>query len=326
LIQPFIATIEIIDIIISIIGSMAEATLRQVRMFLAVARCGSFREAADDVAASQSSLSIQIRELEARVGTTLFDRTTRTVRLTAAGAQLLADFERLVDAADELRIHSTQIAAGRTGQLRIAALPSIADEILPEVIARFQRKLPQVRIQIREAIEEELIAAVKTGQCDLGLTSARMLEYGMTFTSLYRDELVVVMNRRHRLASQPRIAVTALADEALILTQRTTSLRQAIDRAFADVGAAVMPVYEVGHMATALSFAAKGLGVALLPAGVMRGMRRKDVAISVVADQAGSRIMGVLQLQAGATQALQCRFVELLRSAVSDLVPCRLLV
>jgi len=317
-------TIEIIDIVISIIRSMAEATLRQVRMFLAVARCGSFRQAADDVAASQSSLSIQIKELEARVGAALFDRTTRTVRLTTVGAQLLADFERLADAADELRIRSAQITAGHTGSLRIAALPSIADEILPEVIARFQHRLPKVRIHIREAIEEELIAAVKTGQCDLGLTSARMLEHGMTFESLYRDELVAVMKQPHRLASHKRIAVTALTREALILTQRTTSLRQAIDRAFADAGASVIPAYEVGHMVTALSFAARGLGIALLPAGMVRGMRRKDVAISVLADQAGSRSMGVLQLQTGATQPLQRRFVELLRSVVIDVVPRRL--
>jgi len=295
-------------------------------MFLAVARCGNFRAAADEVAASQSSLSIQIKELEARVGAMLFDRTTRTVRLTTVGAQLLVDFERLVDAADELRIRSAQIAAGHTGSLRIAALPSIADEILPEVIARFQHQLPKVHIHIREAIEEELIAAVKTGQCEVGLTSARMLEHGMTFESLYRDELVAVMTLSHRLASHKRIAVAALTGEALILTQRTTSLRQAIERAFADAGASVIPAYEVGHMATALSFAARGLGIALLPTGMVRGMRRKDVAIRALADQAGSRIMGVLQLQTNTAQPLQRRFVEILRGVVIELVVRRLWV
>jgi len=303
---------------------MAQPTLQQMRMFLAVARCGSFCAAADEVAVSQSSLSIQIKSLESRVGVALFDRTTRAVRLTAAGAQLLGDAECLVAAADEFYGKSRQIAAGQTGQLRIATLPSVADEILPEAIARFQRQFPSVGIHIHETIEEELLAAVKSGHCDLGLTSARMLEHGLVFESLYRDELVAVMASTHELATQKRVSIKRLATQALILTKHTTSLRQAIDRAFVESGVSVIPVYEVRYMTTALSFAAKGLGIALLPSSTVRHWQCAGLAVSVIAGQAGSRTMGVLQLQADAAQPLSCRFVALLRNTVVDVVPRRL--
>jgi len=321
-----VTTIGIIDITISITRSMAEPTLRQMRMFLAVARCASFRAAADAVAASQSGLSVQIKALEDRVGMTLFDRTTRTVRLTAAGTQLLPEVARLVDAADELRHRSAQIAAGQTGRLRIAALPSMAQTILPEAVTRLRRHHPEVRIHIVEAIEQELVAALKAGRCDLGLTSARMLEHGMTFESLYRDELVAVMPPSHPLAAQPHITVAALADQALILTRRATSLRLAIERAFADAGTVAVPAYEVGHMTTALSFAASGLGIALLPASVARSMYHQDLVTRALDAQAGARTMGILHWHASADQPLQRRFVTLLHDAVAAVVPPRLRV
>jgi len=306
---------------------MAEPTLRQIRMFLAVARCGSFRAAADETAATQSSLSIQIKALEARVGVALFDRTARTVRLTAAGGELLADFERVAAASDELRSRAAQIALGQTGQLRIAALPSIAATLLPETVARLHRDAPGVHVHILEAVEQTLVASVKAGHCDLGLTSAHMLEHGMDFEALYRDELVAVMVSTHRLACQRRIAIAQLAGQALILTRRSTSLRHAIDRAFAEAGISnVLPDHEVGTMATALSFAAHGLGIALLPVGVARSIRSKNLVIRALADGAGSRVLGVLQRHSCDKQPLSQRFVELLREVVTEVVPRRLRV
>lgn len=296
---------------------MAEPTLKQVRMFLAIARHGSFRAAADRVAASQSSISIQIKDLEARVGVTLFDRTTRAVRLTPAGAELLADFERLAALADELRVKSAQLAAGRTGQLRIGALPSIAAELLPEVLAQFRRELPSVHIEILEAVEQELIAAVKAGRCDIGLTSARMLGLGMSFEGLFSDALVAVMPSSHPLALLDEVPLAALAEQKLILTKWGTSLRLAVNQAFSDVGINAIPAYEVTYMATALGFAARGLGIALLPVGAVRDMLHADAVARPLQGNAGSRVMGILQLEGTMKYPLQSRFTELLRTVVA---------
>lgn len=296
---------------------MAEPTLRQIRVFLAVARHRSFRAAADRVSASQSSISIQIKQLEDRIGVTLFDRTTRVVRLTPAGAELLADFERLAAMADEVRVKCAQLAAGLTGHLRIGALPSIAEELLPEVIAQFRLEFPGVRIEILEAVEQDLIAAVKVGRCDLGLTSARMLERGMMFEGLFSDDLLAVMLSSHPLASLDEIPVAALAEQPLILTKWGTSLRLAVNQAFEDEGIAIVPAYEVTYMATALGFSAKGLGVALLPASAVRNALHVSTVARPLQGNAGSRVMGILQLEGAVGYPLQQRFIGLLKSVVT---------
>lgn len=295
---------------------MAEPTLRQIRMFLAIARHRSFRAAADRIATSQSSISIQIKELENRIGVTLFDRTTRLVRLTPAGAELVADFERLAAAADEVRIKSAQLSGGMTGKLRIAVLPSIAAEHLPEVIADFRREQPDVRIEILEAVEQELVAAVKGGGCDLGLTSAQMLERDMTFEGLFTDDLVAVMSSSHPLASRKEIPITALAEHPLILTKLGTSLRLAVNQAFDDQGISIIPAYEVTYMATALAFAAKGLGVALLPVSAVRNVLHVSTTARPLQGHAGSRVMGILQREGAVNYPLQQRFIALLRTVI----------
>ena len=300
---------------------MAEPTLKQVRIFLAVTRHGSFRAAADRLSASQSSISIQIKELEDRLGVVLFDRTTRVVRLTPAGAELLADFERLAVMADEIRIKSAQLAVGRAGQLRIGALPSIAAEWLPEVLTQFRQELPNVHIEILEAVEQELIVAVKTGRCDLGLTSAPMLERGMSFESLFSDELVAVMLSSHPLAALGEIPIAALGEQQLILTKWGTSLRLAVNQAFNDAGISVIPAYEVTYMATALGFAARGLGIALLPMGAVRKMLLVDTVARPLEGRAGSRVMGILQQESAAKYPLQLKFTELLRTVIARSSP-----
>lgn len=296
---------------------MAEPTLRQIRMFLAIARHRSFRAAADRIATSQSSISIQIKELESRIGVTLFDRTTRLVRLTPAGAELLADFERLAAVADEVRIKSAQLSGGMTGKLRIAVLPSIAAEHLPEVIADFRKDQPDVRIEILEAVEQELVTAVKSGGCDLGLTSAQMLERDMTFEGLFTDDLVAVMSPSHPLASLVDIPIAALAEHSLVLTKLGTSLRLAVNQAFDDAGISIVPAYEVTYMATALGFAAKGLGVALLPVSAVRNVLHVSTTTRPLQGRAGSRVMGILQREGAVNYPLQQRFIALLRTVIT---------
>lgn len=296
---------------------MTEPTLRQIRMFLAIARHRSFRAAADRIATSQSSISIQIKELESRIGVTLFDRTTRLVRLTPAGAELLADFERLAAVADEVRIKSAQLSGGMTGKLRIAVLPSIAAEHLPEVIADFRKDQPDVRIEILEAVEQELVTAVKSGGCDLGLTSAQMLERDMTFEGLFTDDLVAVMSSSHPLASLVNIPIAALAEHPLVLTKLGTSLRLAVNQAFDDAGISIVPAYEVTYMATAVGFAAKGLGVALLPVSAVRNVLHVSTTTRPLQGRAGSRVMGILQREGAVNYPLQQRFIALLRTVIT---------
>ncbi|MCL7714830.1 LysR family transcriptional regulator [Stenotrophomonas mori] len=298
---------------------MPEPTLRQVRMFLAVARYNSFRAAAERISTSQSTISIQIKGLEDAIGVPLFDRTTRVVRLTPAGAELLEEFERLAATADEVRAKSAQLAAGRLGQLKIGALPSIAAELLPRVIATFGQAFPDVRLEILETVDQELVAAIKEGRCDVCLTSARMFEGGMNFEALFSEELVAVLPSAHPLAGGGEVRIEALMDEPLILTKRGTSLRSAVNQAFADAGGDVFPAFEVTYIATATAFAMEGLGIALVPASSVRHMAHPGITVAGIAGQAGARTMGILQMEDTMSYPLQQQFIKVVRAVSKQL-------
>ncbi len=298
---------------------MSEPTLRQIRLFIAVARHSSFRAAAERMSTSQSAVSVQIKDLEDRLGMPLFDRTTRVVRLTPAGAELLVDFERLAATADEVRVKSVQLAAGRSGQLKIGALPSIAETFLPRVIEAFRLELPNVHLSIFETVEQDLIAAVKAGRCDIGLTSARMLERGMNFEELFSDGLVAVMQKSHALALCDEIDIGQLAGEALVLTKWGTSLRLAVNQAFSDRGLDIVPAFEVTYIATAIGFAMRGLGIALVPPDSVRHIVHPQIVAKPVAGDAGLRTMGILQMDGALGYPLQQRFIDVVRAVAAGL-------
>src|SRR5690606_34346612 len=125
-------------------------SLRQLKAFLQVARLRSFTRAAEQLHISQAGLSSMMRELERQIGCRLFDRTTRKVMLTQAGAQLLPVAERAA-----LELDAVAAAIGRMDYLArrtvsIAAAPLLASALLPEVCAKFSRMQPEVKVRIKD--------------------------------------------------------------------------------------------------------------------------------------------------------------------------------
>src|SRR5947209_15752633 len=115
-----------------------DVSLRQMRAFLAVARTLSFTRAATEANLSQPALTVQIRTLEEQLGVKLFDRSSRSVELTRLGRELVPTFQRLLREFDETVTGVRDIARHGRGSVRLAALPSIAAGILPDVIVRFR--------------------------------------------------------------------------------------------------------------------------------------------------------------------------------------------
>ena len=291
---------------------MAGVTLKQAHAFVAVARYANFRRAADRLAVSQSSITVQVRELEDRIGVPLLERTTRSVRLTPAGEELLPEFERLIGMAARISAKGAQLASGRSGQVRVGTLPSIAAEFLPAVLAGFRTEYPYVHLEILEAVEQELVSLVKQRKCDLALTSAGMLEPGLHFEPLFSDDLVAVMPAAHPLARADAVSLRDLARDQLILTRWGTSLRLAVEQAFDSEQLKIAPAFEVIYLSTAVGFAQKGLGIALVPATTAAALDGASTVARPLANRAGSRMMGILRVAGARGQPLLQRFCALL--------------
>ena len=240
---------------------------RDMRAFLAVARTLSFSQAAQQMHLSQSALSTLIGRLEEAFGTRLFDRTTRAVALTAAGAvlashadQLLSDFGRTVAAVRD-------VAMVRKGSVAIAALPSLAARIIPALFRDFKEKPLDIKLSLVDPLSEPALELVRQGRVDFALTAATPAYGDLDYVPLTTDTFVLLTTDQHPLGREKggvRFMDTLAWPH--ISMPRSTSVRQYVDAAALKNGIQFHPAFEVSHLATIGAMVLAQLGVAALPA------------------------------------------------------------
>ncbi len=176
-----------------------QPTLRQLRGFQAVAQHGSFSRAAEALALTQPALSATIRDLERLLDVTLLERSTHHVALTTAGAALQPQVAWLLNSFNQGVSDMHQALASQARSLRLAALPSTMHLLAPP-LAQWQRLHPDVTLTVRDPLNDELVAALHTGEVDIALGTELDLPAGITAIPVATDELVAVLPRQHRLA------------------------------------------------------------------------------------------------------------------------------
>lgn len=144
--------------------------LRHLRYFVAVAETGSLSRAAEKLFVAQPPLSVQIRQLEDELGTPLFVRHPKGVRLTAAGQALLPEARFLLERA--ARVRDVVRDAGAGGSFTLGFVPSASSTVLPELVRRLRRQQPGLKLEVRELISSEQVEALVAGHIDAGLARA----------------------------------------------------------------------------------------------------------------------------------------------------------
>lgn len=243
--------------------------LQQMRYVVAVAETNSFTRAAERCLVVQSALSHQIARLERELGARLFERTSRRVRLTPAGAAFLPAARECLDAAERAAAEAAAAVGEVRGRLAVGLIPTVAAVDIPAALRDFRRRYPQVRISLRVGASEELVEQVEQGAVDvafLGLpTTAR--PQGVEAYELARDRLVAVVAPDHPLAGEPSVGLHRLSSEVFVDLPAGTAGRIQSDQAFSAAGLSRDVAFEV---TTADLFMARlvgqGLGIALLPA------------------------------------------------------------
>jgi LysR family carnitine catabolism transcriptional activator len=247
-------------------GMDTTLSTRDLRAFLALADTLSFSQAAHRLDISQSALSSWVAKFERVMGTRLFDRTTRTVMLTAAGQVLalhareaIVDLERAMDTIRDAapRLH---------GRVRIGASPILAQMILPRALRAFAKQYPQVKVSITEAAAERLSELLHETCLDLAVTGPDPASAELHYVNLTSERYVLVAAPEHVLGHQRgkvRLVETLVSDH--IATPRGTDVRQIIDAAALQNGFAYQPFFEVNQLTTLGKMVEEGLGVAVLP-------------------------------------------------------------
>ncbi|APR36238.1 LysR family transcriptional regulator [Paraburkholderia sp. SOS3] len=240
-------------------------TLRQLRVFIEVARRQSFSRAGDEIGLTQSAVSRCVRELEAELGLKLIDRTTREVQLTDAGSNLVASVSRLLTDLDDALREIREIGEQRRGRVVVAASPTIACRLMPQVIAACSRQFPYIALGLRDDVQTDVVRKVKSGEVDFGVVVGPIAADDLSTETLMIDSFCVVSRADHRLAQLEQVEWKALDGERLVMLDYASGSRPIIDAAMTQQGVHASVVQELGHPATVYGLVEAGIGISVLP-------------------------------------------------------------
>ena len=242
-------------------------SLQQLKVFVAVARERSFTRAAREFDLTQSAVSRCVRELEEAVELKLFDRTTRQVELTHAGASLERRIGRLLDEI-ELTLREERAAYdGHTGVVVLASNPVLSSGWVAQGLARCAAAFPELAVCVRDQPQSGVLASVEQGEVDFGVVSMAEPLAGdlLHAQQVFTTPLHAVMPPSHPLARHASVTWSELHEWALITLNADTGVRAALELAFNANGVKRRPVQELGHVAAVLRMVELGLGVGILP-------------------------------------------------------------
>ena len=243
--------------------------LRHLRYFLAVAEELHFGRAAQRLSIAQPALSQQIRQLEKIVGVELFRRTSRSVRLTDAGATFQPRARDLLGRLAADLDEAGRVGRGEAGRLDIAFITS-ATAIVSERLRAFSHRRPDVQVKLHDGFTVDVLAALKWGTADIGIVRDAEEQDAIDLSLLTTERLVAVVPTEHPAARGDHMEATALAADPLILFPRAAGA-QAFDvntQPLRNAGIDVQVAQECSNWHTIIMFVAAGLGVTIAPYSV----------------------------------------------------------
>lgn len=273
-------------------------------MFLALSESLNFSKTAEQLFMTQPSLSKAIQELEALLGLTLFERTTRSVRLTDGGARLAAIARSVVGEyeAGLLRLQSSAEREAR--QLGIACWPSLANVVLPQVCAAIEQQFSRVQIHLQDCANSACIQKLLHHQVDFALASVAPSHPDLDYAELMRDRFVLLSCGRWRKRVPPCVQLDDLVDLPLMtLTDASTAMRY-MSAAYLQRGIEYRPRMQVDQATTLAGLVRKEVGVAVLPyLGVLPILGVRGMQISEIVD-GPLRSVGIVTRRIGSPSAV----------------------
>jgi DNA-binding transcriptional LysR family regulator len=295
----------------------------RLNVFREVIGQGSFSEAADALAYSQSAVSQAIATLEGEAGTALVERGRGGVRPTAAGAALAGYLGGILAQIERAEREVAAIAAGRGGRLRTASFPSAGATLMPAAVAGFRASHPGVELSLAEGEPEEIGPRLRAGEFDLVLLyefegSGERLATGMRRFDLLDDPLHLALPADHRLATRkkpPRLV--DLAGESFVQTSAATPCARHVVRSCHVAGFEPRVSFESDDYATVQGLVAAGVGVALIPQLALSPVRPDVVVRSLGPNGPVRKVFAATPRAAAASTAL-ATMLDVLRAAAAD--------
>lgn len=287
--------------------------LLDLRAFLAVFDCGNFHKAAERLHMSQPALSRRLRTLEARLGTPLFERSTRNVMPTAAGRQLEGIARRVLDDWDTSILTINKVGNRQPGQITISSIPTVAIYFLPKAIQHFNRQYPRIRLRVLDRSPQEALECVIRREAEFGINMIGAMESDVAFTQVMNDPYVLACHRNHPLARKKDLTWRNLEGHPLIRIGRDNSGNRALlDGALTKANVRLDWFYEVNNLTTSLGLVEAGLGATVLPRLATPHGRHPVIVTKPIRSPEVTRAIGIIEPRDGHISPLAKLFRDVL--------------
>ena len=241
-------------------------SLRQLKVFVAVAHAGSFSRAGEQIGLSQSAVSHSVKELESEIGVKLLDRTTREVVLTQAGQQLAARLERLLEELTSTLLDTRSVGHQLSGTVRVAASQTISAHLMPQSIAAAALEFPAIRFVLHDRPQQWVLQSIYQGEVDFGMVIDPIQANDLDCEAVLSEPFLLLCRNDHPLAAQEQVPWQALQGASLVLQDYASGSRPLIDDALLRQGIETNIVQQIGHPATLFPMVEAGIGISVLPA------------------------------------------------------------
>jgi LysR family hydrogen peroxide-inducible transcriptional activator len=272
---------------------MINLTLKQMRYVEALAQHGHFGRAADACAISQPALSMQVKELEEALGTELFERAARQVRLTSFGEEFVERAREILRSVDALGDLARAARDRLVGRLRIGIIPTVAPYLLPTIVGNLTRMNGALDIHVRETLTPRLIQELLEGRLDTAIVALPVSEASLTEVALFSESFVLV--RPGEDEGKPVPAPEKLREMRLLLLEEGHCFRdQAL--AFCNMrSAAPREILDGSSLSTLVQMVGAGLGITLIPEMAL-GVETRSAPVSIArfADPQPTRSIGMI--------------------------------
>ena len=298
-------------------------TLRQLEYLVTIADTLHFRRAAERSNTTQSTLSLQLKALEDRLGAELVARDKGQIRLTAVGADVVVIARRMLRDAQVIRDLARSRSSTLSGILRLGVPPSIGPSLLPRVVPWLSGSFPLLKLYVREDLAQYLMPSLCDGDHDLVIAALPLARDGITVRALMREPLYLTFASGHALAQLQTITVTDLRDVDILTLGPAHPLHHAVRPLCENAGARLRFDYEGTSLDMLREMAAMGLGATFLPGLYLRarGADSQDLVAREIAAQPLARTIAIAWRSAAPQAAAYARLADLIHAQLAADLP-----
>ena len=258
------SSLELIEFIY-LIEYIYRMNLKDLKYLVALADTGHFGKAAERTFVSQPTLSAQLKKLEEYLGVKLVERQPRNVQLTEVGKQVVVRARRMLDEGDQIVALARNNKDPFAGRLKLALIPTIGPYLLPRVMQKIRKALPQLGLMLYEHQTEALLKRLHDGEVDLGIMALPIAQDGMETRELYEEAFTVALPNHHALAAKSTIKVPDLKGQTLLLLEDGHCLRDQALEVCSRIDIREAEDFRATSLETLRQMVVAGLGITLLP-------------------------------------------------------------